>query len=134
MAKFSVKNSDDDFFSEGEMFFLNIALKTFCDCSNFEIIDKSKSPHSGDFWLKFDKFTIMVDSKNYIDTPVPIRDRVKNHHKIINNYLHKIISNHIHKIINNNSKVLHHPQHHHPQHHPQHHHHHPRQNQIIKDY
>ena len=63
--------------SEGEMFFLNIALKTFCDCSNFEIIDKSKSPHSGDFWLKFDKFTIMVDSKNYIDTPVPIRDRVK---------------------------------------------------------
>ena len=62
---------------EGETFFLNLALKTFCDSSNFEIIEKSKSPHSGDFWLKFDKFTIMVDSKNYIDTPVPLRDRVK---------------------------------------------------------
>ena len=62
---------------EGETFFLQLALKTFCDCSNFEIIEKAKSPHSGDFWLKFDKFTIMVDSKNYVDTPVPLRDRVK---------------------------------------------------------
>ena len=63
--------------TEGETFFLHLALKTFCDCSNFEIVDKSKSPHSGDFWLKFEKFTIMVDSKNYIDNPVPLRDRVK---------------------------------------------------------
>ena len=62
---------------EGETFFYNLALKTFCDCSNFDIVEKSKSPHSGDFWLKFEKFTIMVDSKNYIDTPVPLRDRVK---------------------------------------------------------
>jgi hypothetical protein len=61
----------------GENYFLNLALQTFCDCSNFEIIDKSKTPHSGDFWLKFDKFTIMVDTKNYIDTPVPSRDRQK---------------------------------------------------------
>lgn len=61
----------------GENYFLNLALQTFCDCSNFEIIDKSKTPHSGDFWLKFDKFTIMVDTKNYVDTPVPSRDRQK---------------------------------------------------------
>ena len=62
---------------EGETFFFQLASKTFCDCSNFDIVEKSKSPHSGDFWLKFDKFTIMVDSKNYVDTPVPLRDRVK---------------------------------------------------------
>jgi hypothetical protein len=61
----------------GENYFLNLALNTFCDCSNFEIVDKAKTPHSGDFWLKFDKFTIMVDSKNYVDTPVPSRDRQK---------------------------------------------------------
>jgi hypothetical protein len=61
----------------GENYFLNLALTTFCDCSNFEIVDKAKTPHSGDFWLKFDKFTIMVDSKNYVDTPVPSRDRQK---------------------------------------------------------
>lgn len=63
--------------SLGENYFLNLALNTFSDCSNFEIVDKAKTPHSGDFWLKFDKFTIMVDSKNYIDTPVPSRDRQK---------------------------------------------------------
>ena len=39
---------------EGETFFYNLALKTFCDCSNFDIVEKSKSPHSGDFWLKFE--------------------------------------------------------------------------------
>jgi hypothetical protein len=61
----------------GENYFMNLALNTFCDCSNFEIVDKAKTPHSGDFWLKFDKFTIMVDSKNYVDTPVPSRDRQK---------------------------------------------------------
>ena len=61
----------------GENYFLNLALKTFCDCSNFEIVDKAKTPHCGDFWLKFEKFTIMVDSKNYVDTPVPSRDRQK---------------------------------------------------------
>jgi hypothetical protein len=61
----------------GENYFLNLALHAFCDCSNFEIVEKSKTPHSGDFWLNFDKFTIIVDSKNYIDTPVPSRDKQK---------------------------------------------------------
>lgn len=63
--------------AEGESYFFNLALNTFCDCANFEIEDKSKTPHCGDFWLKFDRFTIMVDSKNYVDTPVPSRDRLK---------------------------------------------------------
>jgi hypothetical protein len=66
----------------GEDYFRNLALNTFCDCTNFEIVEKAKTPHCGDFWLKFDKFTIMVDSKNYIDTPVPSRDRVKLKHDI----------------------------------------------------
>jgi hypothetical protein len=61
----------------GENYFRNLALNTFCDCTNFEIVEKAKTPHCGDFWLKFEKFTIMVDSKNYIDTPVPLRDRIK---------------------------------------------------------
>ncbi len=63
--------------AKGETYFLNLALNTFSDFETFEIIEKTKSPHCGDFWLKFDKFTIMVDSKNYVDTPVPSRDRVK---------------------------------------------------------
>jgi hypothetical protein len=71
--------------AEGESYFRNLALKTFCDCDNFEIVEKAKSPHCGDFWLKFDKFTIMVDSKNYIDTPVPARDRVKLKNDIVFN-------------------------------------------------
>jgi hypothetical protein len=62
---------------DGENFFYQIASYTFSSCTHFEIIEKKKENHCGDFWLKFEKYTIMVDSKNYIDNPVPSRDRQK---------------------------------------------------------
>ena len=61
----------------GEHYFSNVVSKMFCDISSFEIMNKSKCPRCSDFWLMFEKFTIMVDSKNYIDNPVPSKDRVK---------------------------------------------------------
>jgi hypothetical protein len=62
---------------DGEAYFFELAKNTFSEYDGFEIIDKSKTPHSGDFNLIFDRFTIMVDSKCFIDTDVPIRDRKK---------------------------------------------------------
>ena len=70
---------------DGENYFMQIASQTFCACTNFEIVEKKKEPHCGDFWLKFDKFTVMVDSKNYVDSPVPSRDRVKLKNDIAHN-------------------------------------------------
>jgi hypothetical protein len=70
---------------DGENYFMQVASQTFCACTNFEILEKKKEPHCGDFWLKFDKFTVMVDSKNYIDSPVPSRDRVKLKNDIAHN-------------------------------------------------
>jgi hypothetical protein len=70
---------------DGENYFMQVASQTFCACTNFEIVEKKKEPHCGDFWLKFDKFTVMVDSKNYIDSPVPSRDRVKLKNDIAHN-------------------------------------------------
>jgi hypothetical protein len=70
---------------DGENFFHQIASYTFSSCSHFEIIEKKKENHCGDFWLKFEKYTIMVDSKNYIDNPVPSRDRQKLKNDIFHN-------------------------------------------------
>lgn len=55
----------------GEEFLRDTVLNAFKDFENFELIDKSKNPHCGDIWLKFNSFTIMADSKNYIDNFVP---------------------------------------------------------------
>jgi hypothetical protein len=70
---------------DGENFFHQIASYTFSSCTHFEIIEKKKENHCGDFWLKFEKYTIMVDSKNYIDNPVPSRDRQKLKNDIFHN-------------------------------------------------
>ena len=62
---------------DGEAYFYDLARTTFSEYDGFEIIDKSKTPHSGDFHMNFAKFTIIIDSKCFIDTDVPIRDRKK---------------------------------------------------------
>lgn len=62
---------------DGEVFFAEIATHTFSEYDGFEFKDKSKTPHSGDFHLNFARFTIMVDTKCFIDTNVPIKDRKK---------------------------------------------------------
>jgi len=70
-------NKTNDRGKDGEAFFAEISTHTFSEYEGFEIIDKSKTPHSGDFHLNFSRFTIMVDSKCFIDTDVPIKDRKK---------------------------------------------------------
>ena len=62
---------------DGETYFFELAKDTFSEYDDFHIEDKSKTPHSGDFHMIFSRFTIMIDSKCFIDTDVPIRDRKK---------------------------------------------------------
>lgn len=78
-------NKTNDRGKEGEAYFYEIALNTFSEYDDFEICDKSKTPHSGDFHLKFPRFTIMVDTKCFIDTDVPVKDRKKLKHDITQN-------------------------------------------------
>ena len=70
-------NKTNDRGKDGERFFAEIATNTFCEYDGFEFKDTSKTPHSGDFHLNFSRFTIMVDTKCFIDTNVPIKDRKK---------------------------------------------------------
>ena len=81
----SIVNKSNQRGVDGENFFHQIASYTFSSCTHFEIIEKKKKSHCGDFWLKFEKYTIMVDSKNYIDNPVPSRDRQKLKNDIFHN-------------------------------------------------
>lgn len=52
----------------GEDFVSQLLCDTFEDFTNFEIINTSKQAHSGDFHLKFDEFTVLVDSKFFVDS------------------------------------------------------------------
>lgn len=70
-------NKTNDRGKDGERFFAEIATNTFCEYDGFEFKDTSKTPHSGDFHMNFARFTIMVDTKCFIDTNVPIKDRKK---------------------------------------------------------
>ena len=78
-------NKTNDRGKEGEAYFFELAKNTFSEYDDFEICDKSKTPHSGDFHLKFPRFTIMVDTKCFIDTDVPVKDRKKLKHDITQN-------------------------------------------------
>ena len=49
---------------EGEAWFEKKANEVFENYDGYELVDKSKVPHSADFHLKFADFTIMVDTKN----------------------------------------------------------------------
>lgn len=62
---------------EGETFLRDILIKTFSTFENFDIIDKSRIPHSGDLWLQIHEHRIICDSKNYIDNFVGKTDRDK---------------------------------------------------------
>jgi len=53
---------------QGENFFYDLVLDTFSDYEGFNIINTAKTGHSGDFHIQFNDFTILADSKNFIDT------------------------------------------------------------------
>jgi hypothetical protein len=53
--------------SNGEDILLDILQRTFSSL-NCEIDNTSRGTHKGDFHLKFEKFTVLVDCKNYIDS------------------------------------------------------------------
>jgi hypothetical protein len=51
--------------NDGEKEFYDLAMNTFRDFKDFEIINKSKVAHMGDFHMVFENFIIMVDCKKY---------------------------------------------------------------------
>jgi len=53
---------------QGENFFYDLVLDTFSDYEGFNIINTAKTGHSGDFHIQFKDFTILADSKNFIDS------------------------------------------------------------------
>ena len=78
-------NKTNDRGKDGEAYFYELAKNTFSEYDSFEIIDKSKTPHSGDFHMNFARFTIMIDTKCFIDTDVPVKDRKKLKHDMTQN-------------------------------------------------
>jgi hypothetical protein len=63
---------------EGEILLLDIMGEAFADLDDFEIVNTSNTAHMGDFHLRFRDFTVMVDSKNFINsTGVSSTDRRK---------------------------------------------------------
>ena len=53
---------------QGENFFYDLVLDTFADYEGFSIVNTAKTGHSGDFHIQFKDFSILADSKNFIDT------------------------------------------------------------------
>ena len=51
-----------------------MAEETFGSYDGFEILDKPKTAHSGDFHLQFKDFTILVDTKNFIKGRISTTD------------------------------------------------------------
>jgi hypothetical protein len=49
----------------GENYLFELLIDTFNDFENFNIENKSKISHSADILLKFNNFSILIDSKNY---------------------------------------------------------------------
>ena len=63
---------------EGETLLLDVMGEAFADLDDFEIINTSNTAHMGDFHLRFREFTVMVDSKNFVNsTGVSSTDRRK---------------------------------------------------------
>ncbi len=52
----------------GETFFHDLVIETFEEYEGFSITNTAKTGHSGDFHIQFKDFTILADSKNFVDT------------------------------------------------------------------
>ena len=58
----------------GENYFHELAEETFGSYDGFELLDKTKTAHSGDFHLQFKDFTVLVDTKNFIKGRISTTD------------------------------------------------------------
>jgi len=61
----------------GEKFFEELAHETFDSFDAFELIDTTRQTSMGDYHCSFEKFTVLVDAKNFVAGPVSTRDRQK---------------------------------------------------------
>ena len=71
------KSSSAGLGQEGEFYFRELADQTFENYDHYELTDKRKSPHSGDFFLRFRSFTIMADVKLFKRGTISTTDRNK---------------------------------------------------------
>ena len=83
-------NKSNSLGKKGEEYLYEMLFNTFGDFENFEIINTTKKSHSGDFHLKFKKFNILVDSKNFENTGVKNTDIIKIKKDIKSNQSFKI--------------------------------------------
>jgi hypothetical protein len=70
---------------QGETYFRELIEETFSGYDSFELIDMTKTPHSGDFHLKFREFSILTDSKNFVRGKVSSTDINKFHYDMSRN-------------------------------------------------
>ena len=70
----STKHSSSGLGKLGESYFHDLAEEAFATFDGFDIIDKTKVAHSGDFHLMFQDFTILVDTKNFIKGRISTTD------------------------------------------------------------
>jgi len=59
---------------EGEGYFFELASTVFGEIVGFEIEDTTKKGHMGDFLLKFNDFSVIVDVKNFNNSKVGVTD------------------------------------------------------------
>jgi hypothetical protein len=70
-------NKSNNLGKQGEEYLHELLCNTFSVFEDFEIINTTKIGHCGDFQLKFKKFNILVDSKNFENTGVKNTDILK---------------------------------------------------------
>jgi hypothetical protein len=63
----------------GEKYLFELVQSTFQHMEEFDIEDKTKIPHSGDFHVRFKDFSILVDAKNFAAGKVSKGDLEKFH-------------------------------------------------------
>ena len=62
---------------EGEAYFYELAERTFATYDDFEMENKTKVGHSGDFHLKFKDFSVLADTKHFLVGKISTTDVTK---------------------------------------------------------
>ena len=72
----TTKHSSSGLGKIGEVYFHDLAEETFGTYDGFDILDKTKEAHCGDFHLTFHDFHVLVDVKNFIKGRISTTDPV----------------------------------------------------------